>query len=91
MLVEAQKEWAKRLAATPGDDNARIRSAYLAMSEVAPSETQIKALSQLLKQARTRYQSDTAFTQAAKLTAEQAAWWQVTTVLFNTDSALSRN
>ena len=91
VLVEAQKEWAKRLAATPGDDNARIRSAYLAMSEVTPSETQIKALSQLLKQARTRYQSDTAFTQAAKLTAEQAAWWQVTTVLFNTDSALSRN
>jgi hypothetical protein len=45
----------------------------------------------LLKQARTRYQGDAAFTQASKLTPEQAAWWQVTTVLFNTDSALSRN
>jgi hypothetical protein len=61
------------------------------MSEVAPSETQINALLQLLKQARTRYQGDAAFTKAAKLTPEEAAWWQVTTVLFNTDSALSRN
>lgn len=91
ILVEAQKALAKQLAASGGDDAERIRSGFARIGVTQPTTAQLSALTTLLTQARERYRSDPKLATAAKLTEEEAAWWQVATVLLNTDSALNRN
>lgn len=91
ILVEAQKAAAKRLAATGGKDEDRIRTGFAMVGELDPDPKAVAAVSQLLMQARERYRDNPKLAAAAKLTEEEAAWWQVATVLLNTDTALNRN
>ena len=91
ILVEAQKAAAKRLAATGGKDTDRIRAGLALVGELDPDPAVTTALGKLLTQARERYRADPKLAAAAKLTEEEAAWWQVATVILNTDTALNRN
>ena len=91
VLVEAQKALARRLAATGGDDTRRLRAGFRLVGVTQPSDAQLTALASLLADARKAYAAKPGLAKQARLTEEESAWWQVATVLLNTDTALNRN
>lgn len=91
ILVEAQKGFGRRLLQEPGDDSAKIRAGFALVGEHQPRPASVRAALGLLESSRRAYASDAELARKAGLTPEEAAWWQVATVLLNSDTALNRD
>lgn len=91
ILVEAQKGLGRRLLQEPGDDLAKVRAGFALVGEAAPKPSATQAALGLLVSSRQAYAADPELARKAGLTPEEAAWWQVATVLLNSDTALNRN
>lgn len=91
ILVEAQKGLGRRLLQEAGDDAAKVRAGFALLGESAPKAPAIQAALGLLASSRQAYAADAELARKAGLTPEEAAWWQVATVLLNSDPALNRN
>lgn len=91
ILVEAQKGFGRRLLQEPGDDAAKVRAGFALVGEPDPRPASVRAALGLLETSRRSYADDAELARKAGLTPEEAAWWQVATVLLNSDTALNRN
>ena len=91
ILVEAQKGFGRRLLQEPGDDAAKVRAGFTLVGETDPRPESMRAATGLLLASRQAYAADPELARKAGLTPEEASWWQVATVLLNSDTALNRN
>lgn len=91
ILVEAQKGFGRRLLQEAGDDAAKVRAGFALVGEADPRPESVRAALGLLLASRQAYAADPELARKGGLTPEEAAWWQVATVLLNSDTALNRN
>jgi hypothetical protein len=101
-FVEAARAFAERVLARPGNDDAKLRWAFLAATSREPSREELAVMDNALRRERQRYVKNVAEAEKflhvgesprnQKLSAaEHAAWAQVTTLLLNLSEAVTRN
>jgi hypothetical protein len=101
-FVEASRALGERLAKRTGQDEAKLRWAFLEVVSREPSAQELAVATKTLARERARYARDTARAQAVLSVgesprdqqipaAEHAAWMQVSTLLLNLSEAVTRN
>jgi hypothetical protein len=93
MIIEAAQALGKVLAATPGDDAAKLREGYRRVLSRDPRADEVPALTQFLAAQRQRFsagQLDAKAFAGANADAELAAWTAVARALFNLDEAATK-
>lgn len=101
-FVEAARGFAERILHQAGDDQARIRWAFLEAVSREPTETERDVVGATLERERQRYQRDAAAARAALSVgesprdrqlpaAEHAAWMQVAALILNLSESVTRN
>jgi hypothetical protein len=101
-FVEAARALGERLANRTGNDDAKLRWAFLEVVSREPSAQELAVATKTLARERARYARDTARAQAVLSVgesprdqqipaAEHAAWMQVSTLLLNLSEAVTRN
>lgn len=89
-FVDAAKALGKRLAELPGDESSKINAGLRAVLAATARPEELVAYRDFLVRNRQIYATKPKLAQDAGLTAEQAAWWQVVTVMLNSDRALNK-
>ena len=89
-FVDAAKALGKRLAELPGDEPSKINAGLRAVLAATARPEELAAYRDCLVRNRQIYAAKPKLAQDAGLTAEQAAWWQVVTVMLNSDRALNK-
>jgi hypothetical protein len=101
-FVEASRALGERLAKHTGNDEAKLRWAFLEVVSREPTASEISVVTKSLARERTRYTQDALRAQTvlavgesprdAQIPAgEHAAWMQVATLLLNLSEAVTRN
>jgi hypothetical protein len=101
-FVEASRALGERLAKRTGNDEAKLRWAFLEVVSREPTAKEISVVTKSLARERTRYAQDVLRAQTvlavgesprdAQIPAgEHAAWMQVATLLLNLSEAVTRN
>ena len=101
-FVEASRALGERLAKRTGNDDAKLRWAFLEVVSREPTAKEISVVTKSLARERTRYAQDVLRAQTvlavgesprdAQIPAgEHAAWMQVATLLLNLSEAVTRN
>lgn len=90
-FVEAAKALGKQLAAEPTAERQRLETALQRIIVGQPRPHELDTYLNFLHYNQQHYQANPALAQAAGLSIEEAAWWQVVTVLLNSDRALNKD
>jgi hypothetical protein len=90
-FVDASKALGKELASQNTDERQRLESALQRIVVGQPRPHELDTYLNLLHYNLKHYQANPTLAQDAGLSIEAAAWWQVVTVLLNSDRALNKD
>ena len=89
-FVEAAKAFGKQLAADKNDETVRLQNAITRIMATPAQGKELAIYRDFLHYNLKHYQDHPDLAQASGLSAPEAAWWQVVTVLLNSDRALNK-